>query len=84
MTFRDRVHERARRAGRRVVLPEGDDARVRAAADRLRSEGLARVEVLGPVGDDPRIPVELLPDAADAGCRGMKIASWSRCVRGPG
>jgi len=55
VTFRARVHERARRAARRVVLPEGDDARVRAAADRLRSEGLAQVEVLGAVGDDPRL-----------------------------
>jgi len=55
VTFRARVHERARRAGRRVVFPEGDDARVRAAADRLRAEGLARVEVFTEVADDPRL-----------------------------
>lgn len=52
MSFADRLAERARRARRRVVLPEGDDARVRAAAERLR--GIAAVEVLGDVGGDPR------------------------------
>ena len=54
MSFRDRVYERARRAGRRVVLPEGADPRVREAADRLRADGLAVVEVLGDVTRDPR------------------------------
>jgi phosphate acetyltransferase len=61
MTFRARVHERARRAARRVVLAEGDDARVQAAAERLRTEGgeggIAQVELLRGevVGDDPRL-----------------------------
>lgn len=52
MSFADRLAERARRAGRRVVLPEGHDARVREAAGRLRA--LATVEVLGDVRADPR------------------------------
>ena len=47
MSFTDRLAERARRARRRVVLPEGDDARVRAAAERLRA--IAAVELLDDV-----------------------------------
>jgi phosphate acetyltransferase len=54
VTFRDSVYERARRAGRRIVLGEGGDARVRAAADRLTAEHLGRVELLGDVSRDPR------------------------------
>jgi len=37
----DRLHERARARPRRIVLPETDDDRVRAAATRLADEGLA-------------------------------------------
>jgi phosphate acetyltransferase len=47
VTFRDRVRERARRANRRLVLPEGHDPRVREAGDRLTALGLAQVTVLG-------------------------------------
>jgi phosphate acetyltransferase len=54
VTFRDRVYERARRANRRIVLPEGADARVRAAAERLARERLGRVDLLGDVTRDPR------------------------------
>ncbi|MGH7673128.1 MAG: phosphate acyltransferase [Gemmatimonadales bacterium] len=46
MTFLARVYERARRAKLRIVLPEGDDPRVREAAARLDREGLGRVELL--------------------------------------
>jgi phosphate acetyltransferase len=46
VTFRDRVRERARSANRRLVLPEGDDPRVREAAERITALGLARVTVL--------------------------------------
>lgn len=52
MSFADRLAERARRAGRRVVLPEGEDARVRAAAERLRA--IATVEILSDVLADRR------------------------------
>ena len=48
MSFRDAVYARARRARRRIVLPEGQDERVRAAAARLRDLGLGRVVVLEP------------------------------------
>ena len=54
MTFRDRMHARARRAGRRIVLPEGADPRVREAAARLAAERLGVVEVLEERGADPR------------------------------
>jgi phosphate acetyltransferase len=54
VSFRDRVHERARRAGRRIVLPDGADSRVQEAARRLRDEGLGVVELLGDVRRDPR------------------------------
>ncbi len=54
MSFRNRVYERARRAHRRVVLPEGADERIPRAAERLTAEGLAVVEVLGDVRRDAR------------------------------
>jgi phosphate acetyltransferase len=41
-----RVYERARRAQRRIVLPEGDDPRVREAAAKIEREGLGKVELL--------------------------------------
>ncbi|UCG38163.1 MAG: phosphate acetyltransferase [bacterium] len=41
------IHGRAREAGRTIVLPEADDARVLEAAVVARSEGLARTLVLG-------------------------------------
>jgi phosphate acetyltransferase len=53
MSFTARLAERARRAARRVVLPEGEDSRIRAAAERLRA--LATVEVLGDVRGDRRL-----------------------------
>jgi len=56
VTFRDSVYERARRAGRRIVLPEGTDERVREAARRLEREGLGVVEVLGQPLPASRIP----------------------------
>jgi len=46
VTFRDALQERARRRHRRVVLPEGADARVRAAAARIERSGLGSVELL--------------------------------------
>jgi phosphate acetyltransferase len=46
MSFLGRVYERARRAKRRIVLPEGDDPRVQEAAARIEREGLGRVQLL--------------------------------------
>ena len=42
----DRVYQRAREIKARLVLPEGDDPRVQAAARRIEREGLATVMVL--------------------------------------
>ena len=56
MSFRERVYERARRARKHIVLPEGDDPRVREAAQRLEQEGLGVVEVLERPYPASRIP----------------------------
>jgi len=59
MSFRDALLQRAAARGKRVVLCEGEDPRVRAAAERLRRDGIAQPILLGgeagrPV-DDPRL-----------------------------
>jgi len=55
MTFLGRVYERARRAKRRIVLPEGDDPRVQEAAARIEREGLGQVLLLErPTSHAPR------------------------------
>lgn len=54
MSFAESLLPRAAGLRRRVVLPEGDDARVRAAAERLGAAGVT-VEVLGDVRGDPRL-----------------------------
>jgi len=56
VTFRDRVFERARRAAKRIVLPEGDDPRVREAGQRLERERLGAVEILGRPLPASRLP----------------------------
>jgi len=60
------LHERSRRAGRRIVLPEAGDPRVRQAAARLASEGLC-VPVLVETGAGGGAPpgVEVLRPAQD-------------------
>ena len=51
MTPLDRAFAAARENPRRLVLPEGDDPRIRDAAARLAADGLARVLLIG--GDAP-------------------------------
>src|SRR5204862_6581719 len=59
VTFRDSLYQRARRVGRRIVLPEGNDPRVQEAARRIEGLSLGRVEILE--GPAPRSPLpELL------------------------
>lgn len=53
MSFREDVLERARARGARVVLPEGADPRVQAAAERLRRERIAEPILLGEGHLDP-------------------------------
>jgi phosphate acetyltransferase len=59
MSFRAELLRRAAARRARVVLCEGEDPRVRAAAERLRKEGIAEPIVLGGdgvvPGNDPRL-----------------------------
>ncbi len=57
MTLRERLYERARRARKRIVLPEGNDPRVREAAARIERMGLGTVQLL----EHPS-PLSPLPD----------------------
>lgn len=50
MTLLNRLFDIARRRNRKIVLPEGEDARVIAAAVRLKSEKLAQPILLGNPG----------------------------------
>jgi phosphate acetyltransferase len=60
MSFRTSLLERATARRKRIALCEGDDPRVRAAAERLRRDGIAEPIVIGGTGivptDDPRLP----------------------------
>lgn len=53
MSFRDRLLERAARRGARIVLCEGEDARVQEAVERIRIKGVVDPVVLGGDGIDP-------------------------------
>lgn len=53
MTFRRHLLERAAARRATIVLPEGGDARIQQAAERLRAEGIAAPLVLGRGGLDP-------------------------------
>ncbi len=61
------IHEKARRARRRVVLPEASDPRVRQAAARLAAENLCTPVLIdaGGMGSPPP-GVEVLRPAADS------------------
>ena len=60
MRFREALLRRAAARRKRIVLCEGDDPRVSAAAAQLRGEAIAEPIVLGGEGirivDDPRLP----------------------------
>src|SRR5512144_2054864 len=47
MDLLDRLLDNARRRDRKIVLPEGDDARIIAAAARLKAEKIARPILVG-------------------------------------
>ena len=66
MDIAHEIRERARRAKHRIVLPEGDDPRIRQAAAQLASGGLAKPVLLssGGAGGAPD-GVELIRTASD-------------------
>jgi phosphate acetyltransferase len=47
MDLLDRLFDNARRRNRKIVLPESDDARIVAAAARLKADKLARPILIG-------------------------------------
>jgi phosphate acetyltransferase len=64
VTFGERLRERARARRARVVLAEGGDPRVQAAARTLAGERVCDVIILGPGGVDPATDPRL-PAVAD-------------------
>jgi phosphotransacetylase len=85
VSLRASLLERARARGGRVVLAEGNDPRVQAAAARLRSEGIAEPILLGAghlePAEDPRLGAiaELLrsrrPDRVEDGIHALDLAA---------
>jgi phosphate acetyltransferase len=64
MDLLDRLFDIARRHNRKIVLPEGDDARIVAAAARLKAERLAQPVLLGAadalrkIADDQKVSLD--------------------------
>ncbi len=73
------LHEKARRAGRRVVLPEASDERVLQAAARLAAEDLCQPVVVAAPGM-PSVPagVEVVDPRRDARLKGFADALYER------
>lgn len=61
------IHEKARRANRRIVLPESQDPRVLAAASALKAKGLATPVLIdgGKLGGNAPAGVEVVSPARD-------------------
>lgn len=90
MTTIDALASELKGLGRRVVFPEGGDARVVRAAERLSAEGIAEPILLGAEGDGSRPPhspyAERLPIYAKAYVekrRGIGQNVAGRIVRKP-
>jgi phosphate acetyltransferase len=85
MSFRQDLLTRAAARKSRIVLAEGSDPRVRAAAERLRREGIAEPIVLGPGAVEPEHDPRLQrvanhlrsrrPDRIRDGVHALEIAS---------
>jgi phosphate acetyltransferase len=85
VTFREQLLDRASRRGARVVLCEGGDSRVRAAAERLRANKITEPIVLGGDGIDPakdsrlgkiaRLLRERRPDRIRDGVHALDVAA---------
>ncbi len=68
----------AARLKARIVFPEGDDARVRAAAAQLAGEGLLRPVVIGRPGSDAPPGVEFMDPAEAPGVEKYARLLWER------
>ena len=75
MTFLEQLRERAAAAPRRIVFPEGDDARTREAVVRLRQHRLADPILLG---GEPLSGVEQLHPASDPRREDLAQRLWRR------
>jgi phosphate acetyltransferase len=85
MSFRQSLLERAAAHRKRIVLCEGEDPRVRAAAERLRRERIAEPIVVGGDGidpaADPRLPAiarylrDRRPDRVVDGVHALDLAA---------
>lgn len=74
MTPLERIHQSARALDRHIILPEGADPRVAAAAARITAEGLARVTLM----DGPEIPGVTALVPAEAPDLRELAAEWHR------
>jgi phosphate acetyltransferase len=72
----DRFLDTARRRNRKVVLPEGEDARILAAARRLKDEGLAVPILIGSADG-----VRTVAAGAAVDCRDIEIVDPARDPR---
>lgn len=66
LMFEHRMLERARKADRHIVLPEGNDKRIIQAADRLLRRGVARLTLLGEESAIRQQAAELDADISEA------------------
>lgn len=80
MSFVASLRERARRAPRRIVFPEGDDERTRAAVATLATEGLVRPVVLASGASSSDFPpgVEIIDPAEDPRRTSLAELLWKR------
>ena len=80
---RAELRQRARARRRRIVFPEGDDERVREAAELLDADGLAEPVLLDPAGyEDPLLEGACRVRAGDAdGCVAGAASTTAATVR---
>lgn len=82
MSFSEQIRRRARESGVRLVLPEGEDSRIREAADRILEEELAARVLLvnAPPSDRPGIRTI---DPGDVPDRARMAERLSEAAGGP-
>ncbi|MFQ5818355.1 MAG: phosphate acetyltransferase [Terriglobia bacterium] len=76
------LKDRARAHPQHIVLPEGEDPRVREAAAKISREGFARITLLGRVGERPAGVSVVDPTAADKLARYARIYFERRRAKG--